>query len=150
MPAPRKGKESAVARYGFAFDRRFAGWLRLIGVTPATAYAKIEGEWVRARMGPWSAETTLDNIASAEVTGPYRWYRAVGLRLSFSDRGATFGTSTERGVCLRFKRPIRALDPLGVLKHPGLTLTLEDPETFVQAIRAAQVGGAAVSGAAPS
>jgi hypothetical protein len=52
-----------------------------------------------------------------------------------TDRGLTFGTTTEGGVCLTFDQPVTGLDPLGVLRHPGLTVTVDDVEGFVTAVR---------------
>jgi hypothetical protein len=81
-----------------------------------------------ARFGRWRVDTPLGNVASAELTGPYRpWMKVIGPHLSLADRGLTFGTNTDAGVCLRFHRPVAGLDPLGVIRHPGLTLTIEDP-----------------------
>ena len=62
------------------------------------------------------------------MTGPYRWYRAIGPRLSLADHGLTFGTSAARGVCLLLREPVPGIDPLGVIRHPGLTLTVADPK----------------------
>ena len=33
-----------------------------------------------------------------------------------------------------FARPVPALDPLGLLRHPGATLTVEDPAALVAAL----------------
>ena len=102
-----------------------------------TAHVTITGDRLVARFGPWSCETTLDNIVSVELTGPYRAYRAIGPRGSFADRGLTFGTTTAGGVCLCFCEPVRGLDPAGLIAHPGLTVTVADREGFAAAVRAA-------------
>ncbi|WP_060711281.1 hypothetical protein [Pseudonocardia sp. HH130629-09] len=60
--------------------------------------------------------------------------KALGARLSLADRGVTFGSATERGVCIRFHRPVPALDPFGTLRHPGITVTIADPERLVAAV----------------
>ncbi len=57
---------------------------------------------------------------------------AGGPHLSFADRGATFATSTEGGVCIRFHRPVRALLPFGPLRHPALTVTVAEPDRLVE------------------
>jgi hypothetical protein len=54
----------------------------------------------------WRIQTPLANIGSYQITGPYRWWRAIGPRGSLADRGFTFGTSTHGGVCLQFREPI--------------------------------------------
>ncbi|WP_439379514.1 hypothetical protein [Amycolatopsis lexingtonensis] len=82
---------------------------------------------LRVRFGPWLVETPLDNIAGAEATGPFSPLRALGVRLSLADRGLTFGTTTRGGVCLRFREPVPGIEPWGVLRHPGLTVTVAEP-----------------------
>ncbi len=120
--------------YDFAFDRRFMPLLLPLGVRPGHANADVGREHLLVRFGPWSVTTRLDNIVEATVSGPYAWYRAIGVRVSARDRGLTFGTNTQAGVCLRFRDPVRGLDPLGLVKHPGLTLTLADLGGFMNAI----------------
>jgi hypothetical protein len=122
--------------YEFAFDRRFTPLLLPLGVTPGSAYVEVGREHLLARFGPWSVTTRLDNIVEAKISGPYAWYRAIGVRMSARDRGLTFGTNTQAGVCLSFRERVRGIDPLGIAKHPGLTLTLADVGGFMNAIDA--------------
>jgi hypothetical protein len=122
-------------RFGFAFERRMLPFALAFGVTPLTAFAEVDGHELRVRFGPWSARTPLENITAATITGPYSLPKVAGpAHFSFSDGGATFATSTKRGVCLEFREPIPALVPLGLLRHSGLTLTVDDPEAFVAAV----------------
>lgn len=108
-------------------------------IDPDSAIATISGAHLVVRFGPWSVVTPVDNIESAEVTGPFAWFKVVGPpHLSLRDQGLTFGTNHERGVCLRFREPVRGLDPVGIFRHPGLTLTVEDPEDFVRQIEDAR------------
>lgn len=120
--------------FDFAFEPRFVKPLSLIGVTPSTARVVVDAGVLDARFGPWRVRTGLDNITGAEITGPYRWYRAIGPRLSLSDRGLTFGTNTRTGLCLSFREPVPGLDPLGVLRHSGLTLTVADTSALAEAV----------------
>jgi hypothetical protein len=113
-------------RYEFAFDERLRRPLSLLGVRPDTCHALITASRLVVRFGPWTVRSPLENIAGAEVTGPYAAWKAAGVRISWADRGLTLGTSAERGVCIRFHRPIRGAEPTGLLRHPGLTLTLAD------------------------
>jgi hypothetical protein len=137
-PAP-KGPEGPKAprrhRFGFAFDPRLAVAALPFGVTPFTASVEVADGELHARFGPWSVRTPVDNVASAEVTGPYSWPKVIGPpHLSFRDRGVTFATTTERGVCIRFRQPVSALLPGGLLKHPGLTVTVDRPDDLVAAL----------------
>jgi hypothetical protein len=54
--------------------------------------------------------------------------------LSIADRGLTFATNARRGVCIRFHHPVAGIEPLGVVRHPGLTVTVDDPEGLVDAL----------------
>jgi hypothetical protein len=117
----------AVRRFAFRFDPRFRGLLRIVGVTANTADVTVGPDRLVARFGRWRVDTPLENVVSAEVTGPYRWFKAIGPRLSLADRGITFGTNGEAGVCLRLRTPVVGIDPLGMIRHPGLTVTVEDP-----------------------
>ncbi len=119
-------------RYGFDFDHRFARRLSILNIRPDTCHLTLAPEGLRVRFGLWTVRTPLDNVAGAEITGPYSAWKAVGPHLSLADRGLTFGTSTARGVCIRFHTPVTGLDPLGLLRHPGLTVTLADPATVAR------------------
>ncbi len=77
----------------------------------------------------------MRNIKCVQRTGPYAALKAIGARGSFTDRGATFGTTTAGGVCVEFKQPVKILDPSGIILHPGLTLTVADLDGFEQAVR---------------
>lgn len=127
--------ESAAERFEFGFDRRMARPLSLLGVRPNTCHLTLGSSRLEVRFGPWTVRTTLDNVAGAEVTGPYSAWKVIGARMSPADRGLTFGTSTEQGVCIRFHRPVRGLEPAGLLRHPGLTLTLADPSAVARRLQ---------------
>jgi hypothetical protein len=125
--------------FSFRFTRayRTAGWP--FGVTPVRAQAWVRDGRLDVRFGPWRACTPLANIAGVEVTGPYAFLKTAGpARLAITDRGLTFATNGERGVCLRFHDPIAGIEPLGVIRHPTLTLTLADIEAFVTAVASAR------------
>ena len=123
--------------FGFAFDPRFRWLLAVMGVRPATARVSITAHRLIARFGLWVCETPLTNVAGVEISGPYRWYTAIGARGSFVDRGLTFGSTPAGGVCVLFHEPVRGLVPFGSARHPGLTVTVADREGFADALRAA-------------
>lgn len=125
-------------RFWFRFDGKYRWVLAALGVWPDRAWAEIDGDVVRVRFGRWLLETPVENVAETTISGPYQGYRAIGVRWSFSDGGLTFGTNTERGLCLRFHEPVAGGTPFEAIKHPGLTLTLDEPELFGNAIARAQ------------
>lgn len=140
MTEPRPHVDG-VERFDFAFSPRARVALAGCGVTPARAWVEIGGERLQVRFGPWWVDTPITNVRDVCVTGPYRWWRAVGARGSFVDRGATFGSNTRAGVCIRFHRPVRALAPTDRVRHPGLTVTVAEPARCAAVLRErAEVG----------
>jgi hypothetical protein len=126
---------AAVEQFEFDFDPRFRWMLALVGVVPATAYVTVSPERLVARFGPWTCETPVANVREVCRTGPYRWFKAIGARGSFVDRGLTFGTTTAGGVCVLFREPVPGLVPVGSLRHPGLTLSVAEPERLAALLR---------------
>lgn len=97
-------------------------------MTPSSARVDVDDEQFVARFGPWSLRTTTGNVAGAEVTGPYRRITTIGpAHLSLVDRGLTFATNPDAGVCIRFTEPVPGIEPLGRIRHPALTVTVADP-----------------------
>ncbi|MFI5606944.1 hypothetical protein [Amycolatopsis sp. NPDC051903] len=94
----------------------------------------LDAEGLRVRLGPWVVTTALSNLAGATVAGPFHAARALGARLSLADHGLTLGTSTARGVCIRFHRAVPGLDPFGLVCHPALTVTVAEPDLVARAI----------------
>jgi hypothetical protein len=83
--------------------------------------------------GPFRVEVPLSQINGAKVSGPYRWWTAVGPRLSFVDDGLTFGTNAQAGACIQFEPRIRRV--IGFRDHSALTVTVADPDALVAAIK---------------
>ena len=92
---------------------------------------------LEARFGLWRVSTPLANISGVAITGPYAFWKTAGpARLAITDRGLTFATNGDLGVLISFRTPVRGLDPLGVLRHPELTVTVADVEGLVQLLNA--------------
>ena len=130
-------------RFEFAFEKKYLPALAAIGVTPLTARVDVDNEVLDARFGPWHCRTPVGNITCVQQTGRTvdvhigRLRKAIGARGSLSDRGATFGTTTAGGVCVEFRKPVKILDPSGMILHPGLTLTVSDRDGLEEAVRKA-------------
>ena len=121
------------------FDFRFASAYRLaarpFGITPERAWVQIDDEHLLAHYGPWRLRTTLDNISRVAVTGPYRFHRTAGpARLGITDGGLTFASNGDRGVLLSFRERVPAIDPLKLIRHPELTVTVADVHGLVSAL----------------
>lgn len=121
--------------FDFDFDPAYQAMALMFGVTPGrTAVELIDGRFI-ARYGFWTLETTLDNIASYEISGPYRIWTTIGpAHLSLADQGLTFASNRRRGLCITFKEPVPGLEPTGRLRHPGLTVTVSDVDGLAMAL----------------
>ncbi|MBV8430831.1 MAG: hypothetical protein JO244_06695 [Solirubrobacterales bacterium] len=132
---------SETRRFLFRFDPRYARMGRPFGVSPERAWVEVTGNEFRARFGRWRFHTSLDNVASVELTGPYELYRTAGpARLGVTDLGLTFATNGDRGVLITFKERVPGIEPLGLLRHGELTVTVAEPEELA-ALLARRSGG---------
>jgi len=119
-------------RFAFRFDSPVAAIARRLGINERSAYVHVLGETLSIRFGPWAMQTMTSNVVSAMVTGPYRWWKVTGPpHLSLADRGITFATTTQQGVCIQFREPVAGALPVSWLRHPAATVTVEDVEDLV-------------------
>jgi hypothetical protein len=133
--AATQAADTGAGQFEMAFDPRFRLPLAALGITPSTAHVTVTAYRLVACFGPWTCRTTPANVRAVRLTGPYHAYRAIGPRLSLADHGLTFGTTTRRGVCLLFREPAAGIDPFGLIRHPGLTLTVAEPHRFAATVR---------------
>jgi hypothetical protein len=116
-------------RFPFEFESRVVPFSLVFGVTPRTAWVEIDDEDLRVRFGLWHLVTPRRNILDGQVTGPYSFSKVAGpAHLSFADRGVTFATTTRKGACFTLREPVPGIAPFGRLSHPGVTVTVADPE----------------------
>jgi hypothetical protein len=111
--------------YGYAIDKRYLPVLLPFLVRPAKDGVTLtdEGSFM-ATFGLFKIETKLSNITGAHITRNYRWWTAVGVRMSRVDDGLTFGTNHDAGVCVHFAEKVpSALRRKG---HSALTVTVAD------------------------
>ncbi len=67
------------------------------------------------------------------ATGDYSWPKVIGpAHLSLRDGGLTFASNPDAGVCISFHEPIPGIEPLGLLRHPSLTVTVADVAGLVE------------------
>lgn len=117
--------------------RRFLPILILFGVRPGAANVRLDGDWLDVRFGFFRAQTLLVNIARWDITGPYRWWRAIGVRATLGKPDLTFGGSSHGGVRLHFREPVR-------IAHGGfldLYITVDDLEGFARLLMARGIPG---------
>ena len=124
------------APYSLRFGFRFDSWYRLaalpFGVSPSSAHVDVrtsaEGQRLLvARFGPWQVSTPVTNVLSTTVTGPYATVKTIGpAHVSLRDLGLTFATNRARGLCIRFRNAVPGLAPTSLIRHPALTVTVDD------------------------
>jgi hypothetical protein len=135
--AQRAQRVSEVERFEFRFVPAYRRVARVFGVTPRTAWVDVHDDVLEARFGPWHVRTDLSNVANVELTGPYAFLKTAGpARLAVSDRGLTFATNGDGGALVTFRVPVPGIEPLGVLRHPELTVTVADVDSFATLLRA--------------
>lgn len=118
--------------FPYRFDRRWAPMFAALRVKDTDGVTITDDGMLRATFGWVKVETPLDNVDHTLVTGPHRWYTAVGLRLSFADDGITFGTNHHRGLCIEFVEKIPKV--IGPRRHSALWVSVADPEALAAAI----------------
>jgi len=81
--------------------------LILFGVVPGRAFVALDDDRLSARFGFFSADVALASVERWTITGPYRWWRAAGVRATIGRAELTFGGSTHGGLCLFLREPVR-------------------------------------------
>ena len=120
------------AFFPYRFDRRYAAMWAPFGARPGHDGVTLTDDSFRATFGFLKLRTDRDNVVGGHITEHYRWYTAIGARLSRADDGLTFGTNHDRGVCVHFHQ--RAPRVIGFKPHSALTVTVADCEGLLEAI----------------
>lgn len=120
-------------RFPFRFDPAYRRLARVFGITPARAWVVLSDDELEARFGPWRVKSSRSNIAGATVTGPYRFFKTAGpARLAITDRGLTFASNPDRGLCISFHSAVAGIDRFGLIRHPELTVTVADVDGLME------------------
>ncbi len=119
--------------FGYAIDKRYLPVLLPFLLRPSRDGVTLtaEGSLV-ATFGLVKIATQLSNVTGAHVTRNYRWWTAVGVRMSRVDDGLTFGTNHDAGVCVHFRE--RVPSPLRRRGHSALTVTVADLEGLTKVL----------------
>ena len=113
--------------FGYAIDKRYLPVLVPFLLRPAKDGVTLSDEGALvATFGLFKIKTPLSNITGSHITRNYRWWTAVGVRMSGADDGLTFGTNHDAGVCIHFGE--RVPSQLRRRGHSALTVTVADLE----------------------
>jgi hypothetical protein len=128
------GSASPVAqRFPMRLERAWRIPLLFWGVRPSNAFIDLDERRMDAHFGLGSLATELSNIASYELTGPWSWLTAIGIRRGYRDGDASFCGTNREGVYLRFRDAVQ----WGAFFRPhALTVTPDDRAGFVAALEA--------------
>ncbi len=121
------------AHFGYDIDSRYLPVLLAFLVRPWRDGVTLtdDGSFI-ATFGLLRVGTPRRNVVGAHLTQNYRWWTAVGARLSRVDDGLTFGTNSRSGVCIHFDQKVPS--PLRRSGHSALTVTVADPEGLIRAL----------------
>src|SRR5215207_3926067 len=113
----------------FAF--RWTPTYRLVAapflVTPSNAKVEVDDDQLTIRFGRWTLRTPTANVAATQITSDYSVLKTAGPpHLSLADRGITFATNPDRGLCIEFETAVPAIEPFGRIRHPAATVTVDD------------------------
>jgi len=119
--------------FPYAFSKKLAPLWVPFGLRPSKDGVTLtdDGRFV-ATYGVLRIETPIDNIDDAHITTGYRWWTAIGARISFADDGLTFGTNPDGGVCVHFGQKVASV--LRRSGHSALTVTVLDLPGLLAAI----------------
>ncbi len=117
--------------FPYEIDNRWFAMLKALGVGSDDGVTLTADELV-ATFGRVTLRTPLANVDHTLVSGPHRWYTAVGLRLSFSDDGLTMGTNHRRGLCIGFVEKVPKV--IGFKDHSALWVSVADPDGLAAAL----------------
>ena len=118
--------------FPYRLDKRWSALFFALGVRKSDGVTITDTGELIASFGLFKVKTTLANVDHTEITGPHRWYTAVGLRLSMTDDGITFGTNHHKGLSIAFVKKIPRV--IGFRKHSLLWVSVADPEGLAAAI----------------
>jgi len=119
--------------FGYDMDRRYLPVLLPFMVRPSKDGVTLtdEGSFI-ATFGLLQVVTPLSNVVGAHLTQNYRWWSAVGARMSRADDGLTFGTNSRAGVCIHFEQKVPSR--LRQSGHSALTVTVANLEGLIMAL----------------
>jgi hypothetical protein len=122
-----------IRHFSYAIDKRYLPVLVPFLLRPTKDGVTLTDDAsLVATFGLFKIRTPLSNVTGAHVTRGYRWWTAVGVRMSGVDDGLTFGTNHDAGVCIHFAT--RVPSPLRRRGHSALTVTVADVEGLTAAL----------------
>lgn len=122
--------ESAVA-FPIRIQPNLKPLLLLFGVhDDGRAVVRLADGLFTATFGRFELHTPIANIERWDITGPYKSWRAFGVRRSMGTHDLSFGGSAHGGLCVHFRQPVRAAR----LTNTELYVTVDDLDGLAAAL----------------
>ena len=117
-------------RFAMRLDPVWRPVLLLLGARQSNSYLEVNGDALAVHFGFLYQNTLrLEDIESVQDSD-WTWWRGIGWRIGFGDRFGLIG-SYDGIVDIRLKENLRVW---GFANHRCITVSLEDPKTFVAAL----------------
>jgi hypothetical protein len=97
------GAEGLAPGFPFRIGRWSRYLLPLWGVTRRRAWLRVEPDALAWQFGFFDGRVALGDIVRWEITGPYRWIRAIGVRHTVFSSDISFCGSDHGAVCLTLR-----------------------------------------------
>jgi hypothetical protein len=131
-PGPRR-HERGQERFAFRFELLMLPFAAVATVVPGRAHVDLDDDTVRIQFGIWHMRFPRDEVRAVRETGGFWLPKVAGPpHVSFADGGITFATNRQRGTCIELAHPHAG--PYPRLRHPAVTVTVEDPDALEAAL----------------
>jgi hypothetical protein len=108
-------------RLPIRIGRKSRLYLRLWTIRPETAFVDLDDD-LDVHFGRFRIRTSVTNLASWRIEGPFLWITAIGVRRSNRHGDVSFAGSPHGGVRIDFHEPVR----WGFLKVPAIYVAADD------------------------
>ncbi len=123
---------TAELTFPYATDNRWIGLYKTLGLKGSDGVTLTDDGRLVATYGRFRVDTPVGNVVGWSASGPHRFWTAVGVRLSFTDDGLTFGTNHRRGLCIEFVERIPKV--IGFKDHSALWVSVADVDGLAGAL----------------
>jgi hypothetical protein len=127
-------------RYPIKIQTGYKTLFSLFGFSPESSYVELEGGALTFHFGTASEVVPLRDVAGVDRA---RWPFYYGLGAKLGPRGGVAYVGSTDGVveiALTVPRPMNVWGPFRRAKARAVTVSLEDADGFIDAVRAARAG----------
>ena len=137
-PPTPAGSVPRTTKFAFRFDPLTGAANYAVGVVPSRTWVEVGESELTVRFGPWTLQTPLANVESAELTDTFSMVDvAAPPHASLLSSEVTFASSTEPGARVCFRDAVPGVLPVSLVRHKSVRLTVSDPRAFVDELEAA-------------